>query len=95
MRKITFIAIFCAFAVSAHAESITQNQIIYDTAKGKLVFTHSDHQAAEKSCDVCHVDKKYGRIPNFNKEKAHGMCIPCHTEKGGPTKCDECHEKLK
>ena len=94
MRRIAFIAIFCAVASSVYAERI-QEQIIYDTAKGKLVFTHSDHQEAEKNCDVCHVDKKYGRIPNFNKEKAHGMCITCHKEKGGPTKCDECHEKLK
>lgn len=92
MRSFIIALISLVAAVPALA-TITQSQIVFETSKGKLVFTHSDHQEAEQNCDTCHADKKYGRMPGFNKDMAHKLCITCHQQKGGPVKCEECHEK--
>ncbi|GAB4299382.1 MAG: cytochrome c3 family protein [Desulfuromonadia bacterium] len=70
-----------------------QQQLVFETSNGKVVFTHSDHQDAEKDCSVCHGKHEPGRIPGFGKERAHQLCIGCHQKKNGPQKCFECHEK--
>jgi len=77
--------------LSSHARM--QQQLVFETSNGRVVFTHSDHQDAEKDCGACHGAKEPGKIPGFGKERAHQLCIGCHQKKDGPQKCHECHEK--
>jgi predicted lipoprotein with Yx(FWY)xxD motif len=95
--RIGLVAALCclltAAAAAATAAEMQQKQIVFETAKGKVVFTHSDHQDAEKNCATCHQNNKFEKIAGFNKDAAHKLCIDCHKQKQGPTKCDECHEK--
>jgi len=92
MHILSVLLLCCLMTGPAIAET-QQKQIIYNTTKGKVVFTHSDHQESEKNCSTCHQDNKFGKIAGFNKDAAHKLCIDCHKQKQGPTKCDECHEK--
>lgn len=79
-------------ASAVHADQDVM-QLVFATKNGNVIFMHGDHQASEKDCSTCHPGGKTGKIPGFSKEIAHKLCIDCHTNKGGPTKCAECHEK--
>lgn len=92
MRTLIVVVAVCLVSATAFAK-MEQKQITYNTSKGKVVFTHSDHQDAEQNCAACHKDNKFGPIPGFDKEAAHKLCIDCHKQKAGPVNCEECHEK--
>lgn len=91
-RTVAPLVLSILFLLPALSSARMQQQLIFDTKNGKVVFTHSDHQDAEKDCAACHTGEP-GRIPGFNAEKAHALCIGCHVKKNGPQKCEECHEK--
>jgi hypothetical protein len=67
--------------------------IVYDKAKnGNVTFDHKAHADKAGDCAQCH-EGTPGKI-EITKDSAHGAaCKDCHTEKGGPTKCGECHIK--
>ena len=92
MKNLLFATLLSALATTAIAGEDLQ-QLIFTTKNGNVSFMHGDHQAAEKVCATCHPGGKTGKIPGFSKDVAHKLCIDCHTQKGGPTKCAECHEK--
>jgi hypothetical protein len=92
MKSFLFAALICLAASVVWAEDDIK-QLIFQTKNGNVSFMHADHQAAEKDCATCHPGGKTGKIPGFSKDAAHKFCIDCHKQKGGPTRCAECHEK--
>lgn len=67
-------------------------KVVLEAKNGNVTLTHRDH-AKMMDCKTCH-EGTPGKMPQFNKDKAHALCTGCHKEKGaGPTKCTECHKK--
>lgn len=82
-----------AFNHAKHQEVATCGDCHHSKdADGKKV-PYVDGQKVEK-CETCH-NKAAGiadaKVATF-KDAAHVNCKGCHTEKGGPTKCDGCHK---
>lgn len=45
-------------------------------------------------CNRCHTINATNNIPvTTGKQALHENCIGCHSESGGPQKCDECHKQ--
>ena len=62
-------------------------------AKDCKTCHHPDAPGKEQKCSKCHAEKTDGAKISA-KEAFHKQCISCHkTEKKGPVKCDECHQK--
>ena len=73
------------------AEDVPET-ITLQAKNGNVNFSHQDH-AEQMDCTACH-EGTPGKIPGFDKNKAHSLCKGCHQDKGaGPTKCNECHKK--
>jgi len=78
--------------------SPAQDLLIFPSAKGEVIFSHSKHLKSlkEHECIRCH------RIENptlkniqsrFEDHRvAHSFCKGCHRDLGkGPTECHQCH----
>jgi len=84
MMLLTFVAASVAFA----ADTVTY------TGKGTVTFNHKAH-GEKLGCDACH-EGTPAKIEIKDKDSGHGKCLACHktmTDKGAPTKCNECHKK--
>lgn len=87
MKKLLVAAMLVAFAA---APAFAADVYTY-TGKGTCTFDHKGH-GAKMACDACH-EGTPAKI-EVTKDSAHGkVCKTCHMEKGGPTKCAECHVK--
>ncbi|HEU0265875.1 MAG TPA: cytochrome c7 [Geobacterales bacterium] len=86
--------IVALFVVVAFAGvSVAADVMEFPASMGKVTFNHKAHQAkVNGDCKVCH-EKAPGKIEGFGKDMAHKTCKGCHAEKGGPTKCGDCHKK--
>lgn len=58
---------------------------------GDVTYNHKLH-SKKADCKLCHKDAPYGAF-SLDKDQAHTVCKDCHIKQGGPTKCDECHER--
>jgi len=56
---------------------------------------HSEYKAGMKieTCDKCHNKDFKNKKLNKVMKAMHTNCKGCHKEKGGPTKCNDCHKK--
>lgn len=63
---------------------------VFKAYNGDVDFNHSKHMGMYP-CTECHEGPP--RPFGINKEKAHKLCIGCHTKEGaGPTRhCSQCH----
>lgn len=67
-------------------------KVVLEAKNGNVTLPHRDH-AKMTDCKTCH-EGTPGKMPQFNKDKAHPLCMGCHKEKGaGPTTCSGCHKK--
>lgn len=67
---------------------------IFKAYNGDIDFNHSKHMGMYP-CTECHEGSP--RAFGIDKQKAHKLCIGCHTKEGaGPTRhCSECHGNSK
>ena len=88
MKKLVIAVMLVAFAVTAVYAS---DVVTYENKKGNVTFDHKTH-GEKLGCDACH-EGEPAKI-EVDKAAAHGAaCKDCHKEKGGPTKCNDCHTK--
>lgn len=85
-------AVFLSVSATWAADVIT-----FPSSSGDVPFSHKKHQQLVKNCKACH-EGKVGKIPGFNKEKAHKLCWDCHKTKSNgkgpvPPNCSGCHKK--
>ncbi len=88
MKKMIVAVMLVAFAFTVvyAADSYT-----YENKKGSVTFDHKTH-GEKLGCDACH-EGTPAKIA-IDKSAAHGAaCKDCHKDKGGPTKCNDCHKK--
>lgn len=88
MKKLLVAVMLVAFAftLAYAADSVT-----YESKKGNVTFNHKGHSDA-MACTACHPGEP-AKIA-IDKDAAHGAaCKDCHKDKGGPTKCNDCHTK--
>ena len=87
MKKLLVVVMLAAFVA---APAFAADVITYE-GKGVVTFNHKAH-ADKLGCEACHQGEP-AKI-EVTKDSAHGaVCKDCHKEKGGPTKCNECHVK--
>ncbi|TRO80283.1 cytochrome c3 family protein [Trichloromonas acetexigens] len=87
MKKLLVVAMLAAFAA---APAFAADVYTYE-GKGVVTFDHKGH-ADKLGCEACHQGEP-AKI-EVTKDSAHkDVCKNCHTEKGGPTKCNDCHVK--
>lgn len=85
MKKLLVVAMLAVFAA---APAFATDVYTYE-GKGVVTFDHKGH-ADKMGCDACHQGEP-AKI-EVTKDAAHkDVCKNCHTEKGGPTKCNDCH----
>jgi len=67
---------------------------VFPAYNGDVDFNHSKHMSLYP-CKDCHEGAP--RAFGLDKQKAHKLCIGCHTKEGaGPTRhCGECHGNTK
>ncbi|MEJ2200195.1 MAG: cytochrome C [Desulfuromonadaceae bacterium] len=87
MKKLLLAVALVAFAAgSAFAADVYTYE-----GKGVVTFNHKTH-GDSLGCDACHQGEP-AKI-ELTKNSAHKeACKDCHKEKGGPTKCNDCHVK--
>lgn len=70
----------------------TPHVITIPASRGNVTINHLRHMAKTETCSVCHGPGLYGD-PEFNKGKAHDMCLDCHYKVvvQGPVACNFCH----
>jgi len=56
---------------------------------------HSEYKEGMKigKCEECHNKDMANKKLNKPMKAFHTNCKGCHKEKGGPTKCGQCHKK--
>lgn len=92
MKKFVAVALVVLFAA---ATGIAAQEVYkYEAKNGAVTFDHKKHIEYEGgSCTACHGEGEPGKI-EITKDSAHGAsCKDCHTAKGGPTKCGDCHKR--
>lgn len=90
MKKLFVMLMLVAFAATATL-AIAADTVTYENKQGNVTFNHKVHGEKMK-CDACHQGTP-AKIA-VDKAAAHGAaCKDCHKEKGGPTKCGDCHKK--
>ncbi|MBW2452110.1 MAG: cytochrome c3 family protein [Deltaproteobacteria bacterium] len=88
MKKLILAAMLVAFTLTAVYAS---DVVTYENSKGNVTFNHKEH-GEKLGCEACHAGEP-AKI-EIDKEAAHGdACKSCHKDKGGPTKCNDCHKK--
>ena len=88
MKKLIVAMMLVAFTVTL---GYAVDVVTYDSKKGSVTFDHKGH-ADKMECAACH-EGEPAKIA-IDKDAAHGAsCKGCHTDKGGPTKCNDCHTK--
>lgn len=68
---------------------------VFKNKKGSVIFQHKLHQERVKlDCSKCHTsfEQKFSDAVSV-RDIAHEKCRACHKERGGPTKCFECHQE--
>lgn len=67
---------------------------VFKAYNGDVDFNHSKHMSLYP-CTECHEGAP--RAFGIDKQKAHKLCIGCHTKEGaGPTRhCGQCHGNAK
>ncbi|OHB28743.1 MAG: cytochrome C [Desulfuromonadaceae bacterium GWC2_58_13] len=87
MKKLLVVVMLATFAA---APAFAADVYTYE-GKGVVTFNHKTH-ADSLGCEACHQGEP-AKI-ELTKDSAHKeACKDCHTAKGGPTKCNECHVK--
>jgi primosomal protein N' len=87
MKKLLVLVMLATFVA---APAFATDVVTYE-GKGVVTFNHKGH-ADKMACDACH-EGEPAKI-EVTKDSAHkAVCKDCHTAKGGPTKCNECHVK--
>lgn len=88
MKKLVIAVMLFAFAVTGvYAADV----VTYENSKGNVTFSHKVH-GEKLGCEACH-EGEPAKI-EIDKAAAHGdACKSCHKDKGGPTKCNDCHKK--
>jgi predicted CXXCH cytochrome family protein len=88
MKKIIYSLLLTTLAFSAAEAKV------FKAYNGDVEFNHSKHMGLYP-CSECHegAPRPFG----INKEKAHKLCIGCHTKEGsGPVRhCSQCHGNVK
>jgi len=88
MKKLLVVLMLVAFAATV---AYAADEVKFEAKNGTVTFNHKAH--GEKfGCEACHQGEP-AKIA-VDKDAAHGaVCKDCHKEKGGPTKCGDCHKK--
>lgn len=87
MKKLLVAVMITAFAATS---ALAADVVTYE-GKGVVTFNHKGH-ADKLGCEACHQGEP-AKI-EVTKDSAHkAVCKDCHTAKGGPTKCNDCHVK--
>ncbi len=87
MKKLLVLVMLASFA----AAPVFAADVYTYEGKGVCTFNHKAH-ADSLGCEACHQGEP-AKI-EVTKDSAHStVCKDCHKEKGGPTKCNECHVK--
>lgn len=84
---IATVLVFACVTVATAADVMT-----FENKKGTITFEHKKHQErVSGDCTKCHegTPGKFG----IDKTFGHKTCKGCHEEMGGPTKCNDCHQK--
>lgn len=73
--------------------AIAADSVVYEASQGKVTFNHKAHaEKLKNDCSKCHQGKP-AKIA-ISKDVAHKeLCVKCHKEMGGPSKCGDCHKK--
>ena len=90
MNKTVIIAMVLLFAFVTVANSA--DVMTFENKKGTITFNHKAHQdKLGGDCTKCHegTPGKFG----IDKTFGHKTCKSCHKDMGGPTKCNDCHQK--
>ena len=96
------IAVFTSLTVMAVQNQGNKTIKLNGGYKGIVDFPHYLHQDSVNNCNVCHsiFPKTEGVIKRLRaegkltkKQVMNKLCIKCHKEKTGPTKCSKCHTK--
>lgn len=88
MKKLIIAIMLVAFAFTV---AYAADMVTYENKKGTVTFDHKTH-GEKMDCTSCH-EGTPAKI-EIDKKAAHGdSCKGCHKEKGGPTKCNDCHKK--
>ncbi len=89
MKKFVVAALVVLFAAATGMAA--QEMYKYEAKNGAVSFDHKMH-GEKLGCEACHKGEP-AKI-EIDKAAAHGAaCKDCHKEKGGPTKCGDCHKK--
>jgi len=90
MKKLFVMLMLVAFATTATL-AFAADTVTYENKQGNVTFNHKAH-GEKQGCTACH-EGTPAKIA-VDKAAAHGAtCKDCHKEKGGPTKCGDCHKK--
>jgi predicted CXXCH cytochrome family protein len=106
MKRLLAILLVTAFvAVGSLAIAAGEKgpaEVKFGAKMGAVTFNHTMHQGKVPDCKTCHhkgVEAGACRAchdgtkgPAF-KDTSHKLCKDCHKDKGGPTKCGDCHKK--
>ena len=88
MKRLIVVAMLIAFACTA---AYAADMVKYEAKNGAVTFDHKTH-GEKLGCEACH-EGTPAKIM-VDKKAAHGAaCKDCHKDKGGPTKCGDCHKK--
>lgn len=88
MRLLVFLSLCLALTCSPATAKV------FKAYNGDVDFNHSKHMGLYP-CAQCHDGPP--RSFGIDKNKAHKLCIGCHTKEGaGPTRhCSQCHGNSK
>lgn len=94
---VSYFVLFSSFGFSLTA----QENVIFKTNMGDVVFGHYKHMSQINNCITCHHKGwQEGKCSNCHtpetisqKTVFHKLCKNCHKENKGPTNCNECHKK--
>lgn len=103
MRKIMMF-IICLIFMSVSVFAVEEVNVpapqdfqkVYMNSMGNVTFDHTTHSNLSE-CSICHIEAlTFGEV--VSKNVGHKFCKACHKKdeaKVAPTKCKECHVKVK
>ncbi|NJD90287.1 MAG: hypothetical protein FIA91_02025 [Geobacter sp.] len=86
MKQLIYV-VLCSIMLTSLAQAK-----VFKAYNGDIDFNHSKHMGLFP-CTECHEGPPRPFPGGLDKQKAHKLCIGCHTKEGaGPTRhCAQCH----
>ncbi|MBE0446785.1 MAG: NapC/NirT family cytochrome c [Actinobacteria bacterium] len=76
---------------SSHCASSSCHDSPGKISNERLIFDHDKHKNTNLNCAYCHNRVAHPGLEDYKDRKSMSLCVDCHQEKNGPTKCDACH----